>query len=187
MKKIIVLILTLTMALCLCGCGNVVKEGGSTVPKETTAPTEKVEETQPTNVATEPACDDYVFSYKGIDIEMNAHADGIIDALGEPKSYTEETSCAFDGLDKTYFFGSFYLQTYPMENVDYIYCLWIVDDSVETPEGIYIGATQAQVEQAYGADSHNGTNAYVITGENTRLTIILENGVVSSIQYDAVI
>lgn len=181
MKKMIALMLVLTMGASLCACGNT---GSGT---ETTAPSEKHEDTQPVNVETEPACDDYVFTYEGIDIEMKAHADGIIDALGEPKSYTEEPSCAFEGMDKTYFYGSFYLQTYPMEDVDYIYCLWIVDDSVETPEGIYIGATQAQVEAAYGADSYNGNNAYVITGENSRLTIILDNGVVSSIQYDAVI
>jgi hypothetical protein len=62
-----------------------------------------------------------------------------------------------------------------------------VDDSVETPEGIYIGASQADVEAAYGAENYNGTNAYIITGQSTRLTIILDNGVVSSIQYDAVI
>lgn len=181
MKKTIALLLALSMLTCLCACGN------SDSGKETTSPSEKAEDTQPANVATEPACDDCVFAYNGIDIEMNAHADGIIDALGAPKSYTEEPSCAFEGMDKTYFYSSFYLQTYPMEDVDYIYCLWIVDDSVETPEGIYIGASQAHVEEAYGADSYNGTNAYVITGKNTRLTIILDNGVVSSIQYDALI
>lgn len=181
MKKLFALMLAMTMVICLCACGNT---GNGT---ETTAPAEKNEDTRPVNTETEPACDDYVFTYKGIDIEMNAHADGIIDALGEPKSYTEENSCAFVGMDKTYFYGSFYLQTYPMDEVDYIYCLWIVDDSVETPEGIYIGASQAQVEEAYGVDSFNGSNAYIINGENTRLTVILENDVVSSIQYDAVI
>lgn len=118
---------------------------------------------------------------------MNAPAGEIIAALGEPKSYTEKTSCAFVGLDKIHFYGGFYLQTYPLEDGNYIYCLWIVDDSVKTPEGIYIGATQAQVEEAYGTDSYNGSNTYVVTGEKTRLTIIMDNGVVSSIQYDAVI
>lgn len=186
MKKIIALLLALTMVLCLCSCGNVVKEGGTTTPAQP-LPAGESGPTETTEPETVPADDDYVFTYQGTDIVMNAPAADIIAALGDPKSYTEETSCAFVGLDKTWFFGSFYLQTYPMEDVDYIYCLWIVDDSVETPEGIYIGATQAQVEEAYGAEAYNGSNAYIITGENSRLTIILENGVVSSIQYDAVI
>lgn len=189
MKKIIALLLALSVIGCLCACGN------SGDQKETTAPSESNQNAQSTAPVTEPATepavesgsDDYVFSHNGVDIVMNAPAADIIAALGEPKSYSEETSCAFDGLDKTWFFGSFYVQTYPMNGEDFVYCLWIVDDSVETPEGIYIGADQADVEAAYGTDAFNGTNAWVITGENTRLTIILEGGVVSSIQYDAVI
>lgn len=172
MKKTIALLLALTMLACLYGCEG--PGGESTHPAETVRPTK-------------PASDEYAFNYKGTDIVMNAPAGDIIAALGEPRSYSEETSCAFVGLDKTYFFGSFYLQTYPLEGEDYIYCLWIVDDSVETPEGIYIGASQAAVEAVYGAEAFNGSNAYVITGENSRLTIILDNGVVYSIQYDAVL
>ena len=188
MKKIIAMMLALALMACLCACSETVKEGGATQPVQTKPQSGGETTPSQTNAPeTVPASSDYVFTYNGVDIEMNAHADGIIQALGEPKSYTEETSCAFDGLDKTYYYGSFYLQTYPLENMDYIYCLWIVDDSVETPEGIYIGASQAQVEEAYGAEYYNGTNAYVIPGENTRLTIILEGSVVSSIQYDAVI
>lgn len=187
MKKTIALILALAMAVCLCACGETVKEGGATQPVQTRpqAGTEIVPaETDP--VQTEPEEDTgYVFSYQGIDIVMNAPAEALISALGEPKSYTEAASCAFEGLDKTYYYGSFYLQTYPLNGADFVYCLWIVDDSVETPEGIYIGATQAQVEEAYGAEFYNGTNAYVIVGENARLTIILDGGVVTSIQYDA--
>ena len=181
MKKIIALLLALSLFTCLCACGN--SENGN----ETTPSTNGNQDVQPTEKAPEPVSADYVFNYKGTDIVMNAPAADIIAALGEPKSYSEETSCAFVGLDKTYFFGSFYLQTYPLEGEDYIYCLWIVDDSVETPEGIFIGAAQADVEAAYGAESFNGSNAYIITGENSRLTVILENGVVSSIQYDAII
>lgn len=188
MKKMTALLLVLGMTLCLCACGETVKEGGSTVPVQTNP--QNLPETEPVETdapETAPESEDYVFTYNGMDVVMNAPAEDIIAALGEPKSYTEEPSCAFVGMDKTWFFGSFYLQTYPMEDVDYIYCLWIVDDSVETPEGIYIGADQAAVENAYGAEYFNGTNAYVITGENTRLTIILDNGVVSSIQYDAIV
>ena len=185
MKKLLAMLLALSLTVCLCACGTAEPEAGSaptgtqpaadTAPAETTAP------------ITEPAGADYSFPYNGVKIAMNAPAEDIIISLGEPNSYTEETSCAFDGLDKTYYYGPFYLQTYPLDGADYIYCLWIVDDSVETPEGIYIGATQAQVEAAYGTEGYNGSNAYVLTGTNARLTIILENGVVSSIQYDAVL
>ena len=58
---------------------------------------------------------------------------------------------------------------------------------VETEEGIYIGASQADVEKAYGAENFNGKNAFVVTSGDCTLTVILENGVVNSIQYNAVI
>ncbi len=173
MKKIFCLLLALCLMLALAACGG---DSGST----TTAP----EGDSNIQGNTEPG---YVFTYNGTDVVMNASAEEILTALGEAKSCTEEASCAFEGLDKTYYYGSFYLQTYPLEGKDYIYSLWLMDDSVQTPEGIFIGATKAQVEAAYGADSFNGDNAYILAKGASRLTIILESGLVSSIQYDAIV
>ncbi len=173
MKKLISLILVLTMALTLAACGN----GGN----ETTPPAKDPAEGP---VITDPG---YTFKVDTTEIAMHAPAAPVLDALGEAMSYTEEASCAFEGLDKTYYYGSFYLTTYPIGDEDFVYSLWLVDDSMSTPEGIYIGATQAEVEAAYGADGFNGSNAYVITKGLCKLTIILDGGSVSSIQYDAVV
>lgn len=129
----------------------------------------------------------YGFTYNGISIALNTEAAPVIDALGEPKNYTEETSCAFDGLDKTYYYGAFYLSTFPMDGKDYVYSLWFADDSVSTEEGIRIGNTRAEVEAIYGAEQFNGSGAYVMIKHNTKLTIILDAGVVTSIQYEVII
>lgn len=169
MKKFLSLILVLSMALCFAACGE-------------STPT-----TEPSDQPTAPAAEGYYFSHNGTKIAVHADAAPIVAALGEPVSYTEETSCAFDGLDKTYFYGSFYLQTYPVGDKDYVFCAWFMDDSVTTAEGAYVGMTQAQVEAIYGADSFNGSNAYVLTKGKSTLTLILTDGVVSSIQYDAVV
>ena len=173
MKKMFVLVLALTMVLTLAACGG-------NAPAETTAP-----KADATTVAPDP--NSWKYTVRGIDIIMHAPAALTLEQLGEPVSYTEEASCAFTGLDKTYNYGGFFLQTYPLNDVDYIYSAWLMDDSSETPEGIYIGATQAEVEAAYGTEGFNGSNAYIMKGTTSTLTIILENGVVSSIQYDAVI
>ena len=175
MKKIFALILALTMVLTMAACG------GET-PAETTAPVSSGEMAPIT-----PDASSWKYTVQGVDVMMNAEAAPVLEALGEPVSYTEEASCAFTGLDKTYFYGGFYLQTYPLGDADYIYSLWLVDDSSTTPEGIYIGSTQAEVEAAYGADAFNGSNAYILKGTTSTLTIILSDGVVSSIQYDAVV
>ena len=174
MKKIFALILALTMVLTMAACG------GETAP-ETTAPASG------TAAPVTPDASSWKYTVRGVEIQMHADAAPVLEALGEPVSYTEEASCAFSGLDKTYYYGGFYLQTYPMGDEDFVFSLWLVDDSSTTPEGIYIGATQAEVEAAYGTEGFNGSNAYIMTGTTSTLTIILTDGLVSSIQYDAVV
>lgn len=135
----------------------------------------------------DPQEDNFSFTYNCTKITMGAEAAPIIAALGEPKSYTEEPSCAFDGMDKTYYYGSFYLSTYPLDGKDYVYSIWFADDSVATNDGIRIGSTQAQVEAVCGADCFNGTNTYTQVLDSSKLTILMENDVVSSIQYELII
>ena len=175
MKKLFALTLALMLVLTMAACG------GET-PAGTTAPI-----SGGTMAPITPDAGSWKYTVRGVDIMMNAEAAPVLEALGEPVSFTEEASCAFTGLDKTYNYGGFFLQTYPLNDVDYIYSAWLMDDSSETPEGIYIGATQAEVEAAYGADAFNGSNAYILTGTTSTLTIILADGVVSSIQYDAIV
>ena len=170
MKKILCLLAALCLLMSLAAC-NSGTPAQTTTPAATNAPVTTTE--------------GYHFTVKGTKISMHAAAAPIVSALGEAKNYTEQTSCAFEGIDKTYYYGSFYMTTYPVKDVDYVFSLWFADDSVTTEEGIYIGATQAAVEAAYGAAGYNGSNAYVMTKGQTKLTIIMNNGVVSSIQYDA--
>ena len=175
MKKLICLILAALAAFNLVACG-----GGAAADNNT----DNGNQNGNTPVA---ATDGYVFKYNGTEIAMHAEAAPIIKALGEPKSYSEEASCAFTGLDKTYFYGSFYLQTYPVGDKDYVFGVWFADDSVQTNEGVYVGMAQADVEAVYGADSYNGTNAYLLTKGMSKLTVIIKDGAVSSVQYDAVV
>lgn len=166
MKRLICVIFVLCLTLSLGACGD----GDPSGDQQTT-----------------PAVSEgVVFQYGQTEIAMHAEAEPILSALGEPKRYTEEASCAFEGLDKTYFYGSFYLQTYPDGEKDRVFSLWFADDSVSTAEGVYIGADQSAVEAAYGAGSFNGTG-YVVEKGDSRLTILLTDGKVSSIVYEAVI
>lgn len=129
----------------------------------------------------------YYFTHNGTDIRLNGDMEAVLNGLGEPKKYTEETSCAFEGLDKTYTYDSFVIQTYPKGDRDFVYMFWFLDDMVKTPEGVKIGDTQAAVEAAYGADAYNGKNAFITKKDNYSMTVILKDGVVSSIQYTIVI
>ena len=180
MKKIISLILLCCLCVSLVACGT----GDNTGNAGNSGNGGSNGSNGGNNTNTDPG---YVFKYNNTEIAMNVKAEPIITALGEPLSYTEEASCAFSGLDKTYNYGSFVIQTYPDGDVDYVYCLWLADDSVATPEGIYIGSSKADVEKAYGANGFNGSNAYVMTKGACTLTVILEGDVVTNITYDAVL
>ena len=178
MKKYIACILFVAIVFTLAACSNVGVEDPNNDPPTQTTSNDAADTT--TSALQE---DGFSFVYNGTEIKLHASAEPIVKALGEPNKYTESPSCAFNGLDKTYFYGSFYMDTYPVDGHDYVYGWWFADDSVATQEGIYIGAAQSSVAAAYGADCFNGENAYIITRNGGTLTIIVENGSVTSIQY----
>lgn len=173
MKKFLAIILALVMVAALSACGV------ESAPEaaEPAAPAAEAD------IAAPASGDELYFDYEGTVISVHAEAAPILAVLGEPMSCTEQPSCAFQGLDRSYYFGSFYLETYEKDGAEYVSGFWFADDTVQTPEGIYIGSTQAEVEQAYGADAFNGTNAYSLRRGDSKLTVILTDGAVSSIQY----
>lgn len=169
MKKIIAFLLAAAMVLCFVGCTT-------TNAPETTAALN----------SNEPVQDSFSCTYNGVTIALHAPAADILAGLGKWDDYVPTTSCAFEGLDKLYVYGSLNLQTYPIGDKDYIYGWWFeddVDEDAHTPEGIRFGSTQAEVEAAYGTEGYNGTNAFEIVKGSGKLTITLENGKVDSIQY----
>lgn len=162
MKKAFAIVLAIWAAACIIGCS---------APEEISV--------------TEP--EGHRIVCMGTQITMNAPAASILEDLGEPISYTEETSCAFEGLDKTYYFGSFYLTTYPASDGDRTYSLWFADDSISTTEGITIGSSREAVEAAYGNQCFHTADICTLTRADSTLTIMLKEDAVSAIRYDAVI
>ncbi len=189
MKKWICLVLSVVLALSLTACGG--KEEQPTTPAAPVAAETQAPAPAPTEAATEAATQAPtasaatvpVFAYKGIEIPMNALAQPIVDQLGEPKSFTEEASCAYEGMDRTYFYGSFYLQTYAAQDGERVQSLWIVDDTITTPEGVYIGMNRDGVAAAYGEENFADNGACIMADGDISLTILFENDAVSSIQY----
>lgn len=160
MKRISVFLLAAIMLLSLVGCGS-------------------------TDI--DPQEENFSFTYNGTKITLGAEAAPIIDALGEPRSYTEEPSCAFEGMDKTYYYGSFYLSTSPLNGKDFVYSFWFADDSVATEDGIRIGSTQEQMETIFGANCFNGTNTYMQSKGESKVVYLLEDGLIKSIQYELIL
>ena len=171
MKKVGILLLALVMLL-LAGCGSsgADKSGGETT----------------TAAAAEQNGDVYFFKVNGTEIRANAEAAPIIEALGEPLEYFESESCAFQGLDKIYTYGGFRIYTYPVDDVDYIQNVELVDDSVSTQEGIYIGSSADDVKKAYGESDEVVNAEWVYKKGDSTLHFIFTDDKVVSIEYRAI-
>lgn len=125
----------------------------------------------------------FSFAANGTQITVNENMAGVLAALGEPQSYFEAESCAFEGLDKTYTYAGFVITTYPDGEQDFINSIRLTDDSAATQEGVYIGCTADQVRAAYGDAEDGPVGALSYTKGDTTLNFILEGDVVVSIEY----
>ena len=179
MKKIIILFI---LALTLVGCSNNNSENSSENKSGNNSETSSTNGNSNGDSKSD-AVDNYVFIYSGITIAVEDEAKEILEQLGEPMEYFEAPSCAYQGLDKTYYYNGFEITTYTDNDTDYIANVLLVDDSVTTREGIYIGSSVDEVVNKYGSDYETSVNQYVYTLGETGLQFIFEGDVVISIMY----
>jgi hypothetical protein len=138
-----------------------------------------------TTAATAAPAAGFVFKYNGVTIAMHAKTAPILAALGKEKSYFEAESCAFQGTEKTFGYPSFNLLTYSLDGVDYVASLLILDDSVETPEGVCLGDSLAEIKAAYGDQYVQSLGLYTYESGKMQLKFLIENDKVASIEYVA--
>ena len=172
-QKLIPILTALTLTALLTACGG---QPQTTPGPETGAPAASQEPSQGA-----PAADTFSFHSGEFSISIDQDMADILAALGEPQSYFEAASCAFEGLDKTYTYPGFSITTRPEGDKDYVNSILLTDDSITTPEGVYIGSTRADVTAAYG-DS-DGEAALSYTKGSATLTFILDGDTVLSIEY----
>lgn len=125
----------------------------------------------------------YSFIYNNVEITPGGDFGKVRDALGEPASYYEAASCAFDGLDKIYTYGSMQITASESGSEgEKIYSVTLLDDSLATPEGISVGSEKSAVLTAYGEGTDNGSSL-VYSGGGTQLVLLIRDGFVTSVQY----
>lgn len=186
MKKGLILIL---FSLLVSGCSD--RNNETTVSDETVeneqAAIQELSETDGSVVRETADYKGYVFVYNDVVIEIDSAADSVLEQLGEPNSYFEAPSCAFDGIDKIYTYNSFELDTYPIEGEDFISSVLFKDDSITTMEGIGIGDSLEKLIETYGENliEENGMVVYCKAG--MKLCFILEDDFISSIEYKTTI
>lgn len=193
MKKFLGLFIALGI-VGLSGCGDSEKviegevqnvvTGAESVAAEVSATTAEIQEAD-AQPATASALDNdgYVFVFQETEVKIDADASEIIAQLGEPLSYFEAPSCAFQGLDKIYTYNGFEMDTYPVEDKDYVSAIIFKDDSVATAEGVGIGDSMEKMEQSYGSDSTKEDGVVVYSRDGMKLCFILKDNEIISVEY----
>lgn len=171
MKKIRVILAAavMVMGLSLTACGGSDKETN-------TGSTEKAASSG----------EGYSFTSGSTKVEMNAEASKVLEGLGEEDDYFESESCAFEGLDKVYTYPGFKLNTYPVDDKDYVLSVVFMDDTVETEEGISIGSSKEDVTEAYGEATKEKGSSLIYEKGDTRMTIGVDGDSVSSVEISAI-
>jgi uncharacterized lipoprotein YehR (DUF1307 family) len=186
MKKLFAILLALVMVFALCACGGDQPAGESQTPAPVQSSQPATEpgapsESQPNPGPAAPAA--YVFlTGKGTAVSVNQDMTEVLAAEGEPLSYFEAESCAFNGLDKTYTYAGFVISTRPEGEKDFVNSILLTDDSVTTPEGVYIGSSKGAVIAAYGEGDEVGLSLSYVKGDCT-LNFIFDGDTVISIEY----
>ena len=134
--------------------------------------------------------DGFAFAHNGENIFMGEYTNNIIPLLGvEPEPYFAD-SCTSEGMMVSYVYGGFELQAYAKNDGDdfRVFSVVIHDDSVTTPEGVYIGSTVQDMINAYGEDyeayeSMPGEFYYRYTKNGTALSFDFDGDVIIYITY----
>lgn len=186
-KKILAMAMAAGLML-LAGCGDSEKVIGGDVVNVTTgsrseesAGTQEAAEAQAPQTETAPP-KGYVFTVNNVTVEVDAEAAPVVEALGEPVSYFEAASCAFEGLDKIYTYNGFEIDTYPAQDKDLVSAVILKDDSIATAEGVCIGDSLEKLQEVYGeAAQENGMLIYAKDG--MKLCFIMQDDSIISIEY----
>ena len=174
-RKLFCTALALVLAFSLAACGG--EQGQEEQnPGDSSTPSQ-----QPSEAVS--GSDSYVFQSGDTAVAIDQDMAEVLSALGEPKSYFEAESCAFQGLDKTYTYSGFVITTRPDGDKDYVNSIVLTDDSVTTPEGIYIGSSADDVAAAYGQSDTQSDTLMGYAKDGTVLNFILDGGKVISIEY----
>ena len=171
MKKRVLMLILAICCICMCACqgaGSGTSGAGSSQGNS--------EESDDKDAS-------FVFVYNGMELSVNEEINSVIAKLGEPVSYYEAASCAFEGLDKIYTYSSFQLDTYPQDGKDMLASIYFKDDLVKTKEGISLYMTADDMMKTYGKATTINGNEYIYEKGNGCLRFIVKDGEIISIEY----
>lgn len=105
------------------------------------------------------------------------------DAFGKEENYSEIASCAFEGLDRTYTYTDYEITTFPDGDKERVFSVYFLNENIQTQEGVKITDSFDKMKEVYGEPTNQQGNQYVYTKGKTNMEFIVEEDVITSIQY----
>ena len=176
MKKALIVIIAIIVIVAIC-VGVYFLTNGS---KETNSPAENG-----VNTAEDSSENTIKLDYEGKDMTPGAVFSR--DIFGEELTYSEVPSCAGQGTDKVYNYGSYEITAYQDGDQEKIYSVYFIDDQITTTEEVKISDDSSVMFEKYGDNYEQTGNQYTYTSGNVELSFIVENDFIRSITYTLVI
>ncbi len=186
MKKILSLMLILTLMLTFSACGEETVDPNDLIitrDPNATQETQALGEncTTPAPSTTAQKENSFAFLADGVALIPGTEFDPT--QLPPCDSTYEIPSCAGQGMDLVYSYGSFEITAFRSGDKDVIYSIYLIDPNLTTPEGLRLGAPQSRVTELYGADYTTEGAGWVYTRGETSLIILFQGDTVLSIEY----
>ena len=185
MKKYIFLILLLTLT-CFAGCTDVPQASPAPAPLAPYIAVTIGEAYVTLEIGEEEEVYAPLFSlpYGSTSIQLGANIDDVINEIGEPMAVFETPSCAFDGTDIVFRFPGVQIHTIPIGNEHFIHTMFLVDDTLGTEKGIFIGSGFDELIRFYGHDYTKEHGMYTFTRGHTSISFLINDGIVTAITYE---
>ena len=146
-----------------------------------TAPAAETAGTEETQEAAAVAVGNYTFDANGVELIPGDPFDPAV--LPKADSVYEVPSCAIEGTDNVYNYGTIEVTAFNDGTGEVIYSVYIVDANTPTNEGLYIGDTVDHVIAAYGEDYTRENGQITYQKGDTLLIMILDGDYVLSIDF----
>lgn len=181
MRKLIAMLALLVLVAALAACGSEAELNEDLVITRGTEAAEEMENVQADDAKADDVIREYSFLADGVELVPGAGFDPAV--LPEAVSVYTVPSCAIEGTDNVYNYGTFEVTAFDEGSGEQIYLIYIIDPNITTPEGLALGDSLDRMLELYGDSYVQSGSAYEYTGGSTMLSIIVQNDVVASIEY----
>lgn len=137
------------------------------------------------NIAGEVQDEGFKVLYLGVDVTPGTPFNR--NDIPEEGTYSEIPSCAFEGTDNVATFSHTEITSAQVNGVETVYSVYFLDTEIKTEEGVSISDNREKVIEAYGNNFEENGNKITYTKGNVELSFLIENDIVTSIEYVLVV